>query len=101
MLDVGCGQHYPETLLFHNDGNQVTGIDLDVVGVGLSWRKYAGHRATERRQAGRQEPGARACLRSHLLRRAAAAGRTYAQPPRGWTCARADAAALPFADGNI
>lgn len=41
MLDVGCGQHYPETLLYHNDGNQITGIDLDVVGVGPSLRKYA------------------------------------------------------------
>ena len=41
MLDVGCGQHYPETLLYHNDGNNITGIDLDVVGVGPSVRKYA------------------------------------------------------------
>jgi SAM-dependent methyltransferase len=41
MLDVGCGQHYPETLLYHNEGNQITGIDLDVVGVGPSVRKYA------------------------------------------------------------
>jgi SAM-dependent methyltransferase len=41
ILDVGCGQHYPETLLYHNDGHHITGIDLDVVGVGPSWRKYA------------------------------------------------------------
>jgi SAM-dependent methyltransferase len=41
MLDIGCGQHYPETLLYHNDGNLITGIDLDVVGVGPSLRKYA------------------------------------------------------------
>jgi SAM-dependent methyltransferase len=41
MLDIGCGQHYPETLLYYNDGNPITGIDLDVVGVGPSVRKYS------------------------------------------------------------
>lgn len=41
MLDVGCGQHYPETLLYTNDGNMVTGIDLDVVAAGVSVGKYA------------------------------------------------------------
>lgn len=42
MLDIGCGQHYPETLLYHNDGSQITGIDLDVVSPGLSLGKYLG-----------------------------------------------------------
>ena len=45
MLDIGCGQHYPETLLYHNDGNQITGIDLDVVGVGAKLAQVRRHRA--------------------------------------------------------
>ena len=31
ILDLGCGQRAPATLLFQLAGNQVTGIDLDVV----------------------------------------------------------------------
>ena len=31
LLDAGCGQKYPFSLLFHSYGNIVTGIDLDVV----------------------------------------------------------------------
>lgn len=40
MLDIGCGQHYPETLLYHNEGAHITGVDLDVVSMGPSLGKY-------------------------------------------------------------
>jgi len=100
MLDVGCGQHYPETLLYHNDGNQVTGVDLDVVGVGPSLHKYA------------------AILRHNGVRRAAKSlvrelvfdpvyfgelERQYGRPlsRKGLDLRTADAAALPFAGGTF
>ena len=31
MLDVGCGQRFPVTLMFHSLGAKITGIDTDVV----------------------------------------------------------------------
>ncbi len=42
LLDIGCGQRYPGTLLFGAAGNQVTGIDTELVdpkpGVRAYWR---------------------------------------------------------------
>lgn len=40
LLDVGCGQTYPFSLLFHTYGNIVTGIDLDVVSTKYDIKKY-------------------------------------------------------------
>jgi len=98
MLDIGCGQHYPETLLYHNDGNQITGIDLDVVGVGLSWRKYA---------AMARQNGLKRAVKS-LVRELVFDPVYYGElerlygrrlDHRGLDLRTADAAALPFADG--
>ncbi len=98
MLDIGCGQHYPETLLYHNDGNQITGIDLDVVGVGPSLRKYA---AIVRKN------GAKRALKSlvrELVFDPAYFAEIQAQYGRnlsyqGIDLRSADATALPFGDG--
>jgi len=38
ILDLGCGQRYPHLLLLSAGGNEVTGIDLEVVGPG--YKKY-------------------------------------------------------------
>ena len=35
ILDVGCGQRYPLTLLFHSFGSRVVGIDTALIGVDL------------------------------------------------------------------
>jgi len=37
ILDIGCGQRYPHLLLLAGGGNQVTGIDLEIVGPGY-WK---------------------------------------------------------------
>ena len=34
ILDIGCGFRYPLTVLFHNFGSNVTGIDLEYIGIG-------------------------------------------------------------------
>lgn len=31
ILDIGCGKHYPHSLLFSLDGHQVTGIDMSYI----------------------------------------------------------------------
>ena len=41
VLDVGCGKHYWYTLLLHNWGTKVTGIDVEYVRSGYSPAKYA------------------------------------------------------------
>jgi ubiquinone/menaquinone biosynthesis C-methylase UbiE len=100
MLDIGCGQHYPETLLYHNDGNQITGIDLDVVGVGPSVRKYT---------AIVHQNGAKRALKGlvrELLFDPAYYGELAAQygrplSHRGVDLRSADATALPFADNEF
>ncbi len=100
ILDIGCGQHYPETLLFHNEGNRVTGIDLDVVGAGFSLGRYA---AMVRRN------GAKRAIKS-LVRQVffdpvyfgemdALAGRRLSH--RRLDLRIADACALPFADATF
>ena len=33
ILDIGCGRLYPYTLLLHNLGNMVTGIDIVFISV--------------------------------------------------------------------
>lgn len=38
ILDIGCGQRYPHLLLLAGCGNQISGIDLEIVGPG--YRKY-------------------------------------------------------------
>lgn len=42
ILDVGCGKSYWLTLLLHSYSAEVTGIDTEVVDVGMGIRKYAG-----------------------------------------------------------
>jgi SAM-dependent methyltransferase len=100
MLDVGCGQHYPETLLFTDSGNTVTGIDLDVVASGMSLGKYV---AIARRN------GMKRAIKS--LGRAVAFDRLYFAElerlaghkldQRRLDLRTADAAALPFAAGTF
>jgi SAM-dependent methyltransferase len=34
ILDIGCGRYYPYTLLFHNSGNDVVGVDIIYIGAG-------------------------------------------------------------------
>jgi ubiquinone/menaquinone biosynthesis C-methylase UbiE len=41
ILDVGCGKSFWLTLLLHNSGAQVTGIDTEVVKPGFSVEKYS------------------------------------------------------------
>jgi ubiquinone/menaquinone biosynthesis C-methylase UbiE len=41
ILDVGCGKSFWLTLLLHNRGAQVTGIDTEVVKPGFSLEKYS------------------------------------------------------------
>ncbi|GAI27764.1 unnamed protein product, partial [marine sediment metagenome] len=36
ILDIGCGRLYPYTLLLHNLGNTVTGIDIVYTGINAS-----------------------------------------------------------------
>ncbi len=99
MLDVGCGQHYPETLLYHNDGNAITGIDLDVVGVGLSLRKYA---AMARRNGPAR--AAKSLVRELVFDPVyyGELERLYGRRLRRDVDLRtADAAALPFPDGHF
>jgi len=40
ILDVGCGQRFPFTLLFHSFGAKITGIDINIVCPGFSLKKY-------------------------------------------------------------
>ena len=40
ILDVGCGKSFWLTLLLHNSGANVTGIDTEVVQPGFSLKKY-------------------------------------------------------------
>lgn len=40
ILDIGCGQRYPNVLLFSSLSNKVTGIDLEVIGKRFSTSKY-------------------------------------------------------------
>ncbi len=42
ILDVGCGQKYPLTLLFHNTQNIVTGIDLSHITSAWKTLRYEG-----------------------------------------------------------
>lgn len=42
ILDVGCGQRYPLTLLFHNTRNMVTGCDLSHITSAWKTLKYEG-----------------------------------------------------------
>ena len=100
MLDIGCGQHYPEVLLYHNDGNRITGIDLDVVGVGPSLRRYI---AAARRN------GVKRALKS-MIRELVFDPVYFAELERqtgrklsrkGLDLRTADAAALPFADATF
>jgi len=39
-LDLGCGARFPFSLLLHNSGGRVTGIDPDVSKGGISLKKY-------------------------------------------------------------
>jgi len=39
ILDIGCGRLYPFTLLLHNLGNMVTGIDIVYTGINASMLK--------------------------------------------------------------
>ncbi len=100
MLDIGCGQRYPETLLYHNDGNQITGVDLDVVSVGPSLGKYL---AIARRN------GVKRALKStvrelvfdpvYFAALEQQAGRRLSH--KDIDLRTADAAALPFADATF
>ena len=100
ILDVGCGQHYPETLLYQSNGNAVTGIDLDVVGVGVSWRKY---RAIARQNGIKR--AAKSLVREfafdpvYFSELEKSAGRPLRR--RGLDLRSADATALPFVGGTF
>lgn len=37
ILEIGCGQRFSRTLLFHSEGAQITGIDLDFVDPNFSF----------------------------------------------------------------
>jgi len=43
ILDIGCGYRYPITLLLHNSGAQVTGIDVEFVARRLSLVELGKH----------------------------------------------------------
>jgi len=38
VLEIGCGQRYAATLLFHSLGVHIVGIDYDVINTRTSWR---------------------------------------------------------------
>ncbi len=38
VLEIGCGQRYSATLLFHSLGVHIVGIDYDVINTRTSWR---------------------------------------------------------------
>ena len=40
VIDLGCGKHYPHTLLFSMDGHQVTGIDMAYIIKSPSIKSY-------------------------------------------------------------
>ena len=42
VLDIGCGKSFWLTLLLHNSGANVTGIDTEIVEPGFSFEKYIG-----------------------------------------------------------
>ena len=96
ILDVGCGQHYPETLLYSNGGNTVTGIDLDVVAAGLSLGKYAAiARRNGLKRAAKSLGRELAFDRIYFAELERMAGRRLDHG--GLDLRTADAAALPFA----
>jgi 2-polyprenyl-3-methyl-5-hydroxy-6-metoxy-1,4-benzoquinol methylase len=40
ILDLGCGQNAMQTVLFHADGASVTGIDIEVPSLNMSWPSF-------------------------------------------------------------
>jgi SAM-dependent methyltransferase len=48
VLDLGCGQRFPATLLFHTFGARATGIDTDVVDPRAGWLRILRENGLER-----------------------------------------------------
>ena len=83
VLEIGCGQRYSATLLFHSLGVHIVGIDYDVINTRTSWQRLTRCGVGERRGADYQVPRTPSDFRPAVL--CPSGAKTWAAAGIRWT----------------